>query len=309
MFRPRAVFFIAAVLIALCLTQAVPAFAADIPFAEFIPASSCKIDGSAVALAAAEGSINEKVISAVEKADNADGDGFILTLDIPAEGDYTIWGRVYYPSLSNNSMHYSVDGGDGLVWDFPDEDEGAPCYNKWSYMYLTYREDGDFSDTELYGYWTIENSQWRHSPNTLHLTAGKHEIRFTPREDGWLIDEFVVTTLSVLEYDPAYFEGNDTVLDPCKFCGPKYPHYCQDIYALTGETAKNYFFNTLYKVEEEAPPPVEAAPEEAPPAAEAAPVAAAPPPAPAAAAQTGDITAIGLLLAAGAAAAFLRKKR
>ena len=176
-------------------------------------------------------------------------------------------------------------------------------------MYLTYREDGDFSDTELYGYWTIENSQWRHSPNTLHLTAGKHEIRFTPREDGWLIDEFVVTTLSVLEYDPAYFEGNDTVLDPCKFCGPKYPHYCQDIYALTGETAQNYFFNTLYKVEEEAPPPVEAAPEEAPPVAEAAPVAAAPAAKPVVSAQTGDITAIGLLIAAGAAAALLRKKR
>ena len=72
-------------------TQAVPAFAADI-LQEFI-SRRCKIDGSAVALAAAEGSINEKVISAVEKADNADGDGFILTLDIPAGGLH-YWGRI-----------------------------------------------------------------------------------------------------------------------------------------------------------------------------------------------------------------------
>ena len=145
MFRPRAVFFIAAVLIALCLTQAVPAFAADIPFAEFIPASSCKIDGGCRACRC--GRIDKrKVISPLCR--QCRRRRFILT-DIPAEG-ITLLGARGYPSLSNNPMHYSVDGGDGLVWT-SGRGRRRSRYNKWSYMYSDLPRDGDFR-YRVYGY-------------------------------------------------------------------------------------------------------------------------------------------------------------
>ncbi len=236
----------------LAVLLALGTVAADVPFTQFIPAESVALDGSAASLVTAKGSINSKVLTCTEKADDASGSGFTFTFTVPEDGDYTIWGRVYYPSQSNNSIHYSVDGGASLIWDFPDEDGEAICYGNWQYFYLTFREDGSFTDSNIYGSWSIENNQWRHAPNVLSLKAGEHSIKFAGRETDWYIDEFVVTELTTEEYDPNNYDGNSAILDPCKFCGTYWQHFYEDIYAATGVTAEQYYNETLYPVVEEA---------------------------------------------------------
>lgn len=136
----------------------------------------------------------------------------------------------------------------------------------------------------MYGPWTIENNEWRHTPNVLHLTAGQHSIHFAGRETMWYIDEFVVTELSVEQYDPNAFEGNNNFSE-CKFCGTEWKHYCKDIFTLTGQTAEDYYNTVLYPdetaaeteaAESESPEPEipdetqEAEPESVPPAADSA---------------------------------------
>ena len=238
---------------------AVTVMAADVPFTQFYKAADLPLDGSAIGTTTFAGSINDKVLTCNEKGDDASGTGVTFTFTVPEDGAYTIWGRVYYPSQSNNSIHYSVDGGESLIWDFPDEDdtpgETDPalmpvCYGSWQYFYLTYRQDGTFTDTNMQGWWSIENNQWRHAPNVLNLTAGEHSIHFVGRETGWYIDEFVVTELGVEDYDPNYYNGNSAILDPCQFCGTYWQHYYEDIYAATGVTAEQYYNETLYPVVE-----------------------------------------------------------
>ena len=232
-----------------CATLFLCAFfvmAADAPFALFIPAESVKIDGSSISMVNADGAIDGKAITCTEKADDAFGDGFTLTFTVPADGDYIIWGRVFYPSISNNSLHYSVDGGDGKIWDFVDEDaETSPCYKSWQYFYLTDRVEGDYDDETMYGPWTIENSQWRHTPHILPLKAGEHSIHFTGREADWLIDEFIITSLEIEDYDPNACPENKYYAE-CKFCGTDWKHYAKDIFAVTGQTAESYFNTVLY---------------------------------------------------------------
>ncbi|MGN1410388.1 MAG: hypothetical protein ACI4XJ_09445 [Eubacteriales bacterium] len=226
---------------------AVPALAADKPFTQFIPAESVELDGYSIEIADdVEGTIDGKAITCIIKGEDAYSDGFTLTFEVPKEGDYTIWGRVYYPSISNNSVYYSVDDEESRVWDFVDEDdENSPCYKSWQYFYLTDRVSDLYEDEKMYGPWTIENNEWRHTPNVLHLTAGLHSIHFAGRETMWYIDEFVITELSVEQYDPNAFDGNNSFAE-CKFCGTEWKHYCKDIFALTGQTAENYYNTVLY---------------------------------------------------------------
>ncbi len=112
---------------------------------------------------------------------------------------------------------------------------------------MTERKAGTYTDTAKYGTWTIENSQWRHSPAVLHLTAGEHKIHFTGREAGMYLNELVVTSYTAEEYDPNAFEAfgehtaNTDLLESCKFCGTEWKHYCSDIFAQTGVSAAKYF--------------------------------------------------------------------
>ncbi|MBQ8400795.1 MAG: hypothetical protein IJX14_02590 [Clostridia bacterium] len=247
--------------IVLAAVLAISTMAADVPYTVFYKATDLALEGSAFAATTADGTVNDKVLICNESGENASGTGATFTFTVPEDGAYTIWGRVYYPSQSNNSIHYSVDGGDSLIWDFPDEDDTPgetdpskmpACYGSWQYFYLTYRQDGTFTDTNMQGWWSIENNQWRHAPNVLNLTAGEHSIHFVGRETGWMIDELVVTELTTEEYDPNYYEGNSAILDPCQFCGTYWQHYYEDIYAATGVSAEEYYNNTLYPVVEEA---------------------------------------------------------
>ncbi len=76
-----------------------------------------------------EGSLGGTALWCESKAPNAKGDGFTLTFFVPEEGDYTVWGRVYYENNASNSLFYSIDGGAEAIWDFPDEDSSeSDCY-------------------------------------------------------------------------------------------------------------------------------------------------------------------------------------
>ncbi len=231
----------------------------DAPYAAFYPASDFELDaGTYIDLDTLEGSVNEKVLTCIASDNDATGDGCTFTFNVPETGKYTIWGRVYFPGQSNNSIHYSVDDGESLIWDFPDEDAAdTACYSSWQYFYLTYRASDFYEDENLYGTYTLENNEWRHAPNVLDLTAGQHSIHFVGRETGWYLDEIIVTELDIEDYDPNVCDGNDAILEVCKFCGPEWQHYYKDVYAVTGVTAQQYFNETLYPVVAEEPAPVE----------------------------------------------------
>lgn len=235
------------ILAAMLVPTMITSSAADKPIAYFIDAAEVKIDGTAVVHDKATGSTDGTVLICNEKADNASGKGFTLTFNVEKDGKYTVWGRVYYPNQLANSIHYSVDGGPSLIWDFPDEDdENCKCYKSWQYFYLTNRVKGTYTDTGIYGKWTIENKDWRHAPNVLDLKAGTHTIKFTGRETGWMIDDFVITELTTEQYNPNACEGNNYILTECKFCGKDWKHYYKDVYAVSKLTAKEYFNEVLY---------------------------------------------------------------
>ena len=111
---------------------------------------------------------------------------------------------------------------------------------------MTERVSGEYTDTSKYGEWTIQNKDWRHSPKCLELTAGQHTITLTGREAGMYIDEFVITSYDISEYDPNAFEGNVKTLEVCKFCGTDWKHYISDGFAQNGTGACDYFVNTLH---------------------------------------------------------------
>ena len=203
--------------------------------------------------------IGGKAVTCKTTASDATGDGITLRVNIPTDGTYQIWGRVYYPSQTENSLFYAVDGGDTKIWDFADEDAAIPapaCYKSWQYFYLTDRAKGTYSDTTKYGTFTIENSNWRHAPNALNLTAGVHEITITGREAGVILDEIVISTYSVDKYDPNAYEGNNCILETCKFCGSEWKHYYSDVYAQTNVTAEEHFVSVLHTEAEETTAPI-----------------------------------------------------
>ncbi len=193
-----------------------------------------------------DGAMGGKALWCETKATDAKGDGMTVTFTVPADGKYYVWARTSYPNHSANSMFYSVDGEGNLIWDYPDEDDTAACYNTWHYFYMTERVAGTYTDTAKYGEWTIANSDWRHSPKALDLTAGQHTFKLTGREAGMYIDEFIITSYDISEYDPNAFEGNTKTLEVCKFCGTDWKHYISDGFAQNGVDAQTYFVNTLH---------------------------------------------------------------
>lgn len=244
------VFFPVLLVLALIISCTVSVFADDVPYTQFIQAEDLAINGTSLAVASDAGAIGGKGVKAGTKVDDAFGEGMTLKFTVPKDGQYTVWCRIFYPNVSSNSMFYSVDGGENLIWDMPDEDNGALCYGHWQYFYMTKRVSGTYSDTKIYGPWAIEHSEWRHTPNVLTLTAGEHTIHFGAREIDWIVDEFVVSELTVDQYDPNEFAaGNNAVLPECKFCGTDWKHYYSDIYEQTGETAEHYYNTVLFGTE------------------------------------------------------------
>ncbi len=217
---------------------------ADTYWTTFIEAEDCVPDSDwSMGVEENADAIGGKVLSCFSNEPDADGDGFTLTFTVPKKGNYMIWGRVFAPDQTSNSLHYRLDGDAAQIWDFIDED-GQDCgaYDSWYYMYLTFREDVPYDENEpSASEFTQTEGQWRHSPYYLALDAGEHSIHFTGREYGWSIDQFVITEAPIEAYDPNACTGNDHILGSCKFCNNEiWKHYIKDIYSLYAVTPEQY---------------------------------------------------------------------
>ena len=99
-----------------------------------------------------------------------------LEVEVPAAGQYVVWGRVRGASVDANSFFLSVDDGPEVIWDAPrqvlDEEEG-----RWVWDPASAR---DMNGREV-------------DPLLFDLDAGKHSIRLTPREPSTGIGGLLVT--------------------------------------------------------------------------------------------------------------------
>lgn len=187
------------------------------------------------------GAIGGKALTSKAATQAFDGSkGISLRVKAPADGTYQIWGRVYYTNQAASTLSYTVDGAPAAVWSLIDADAtDAACYGAWYYFYLTVETDGK-----------------KHTPNALNLTAGDHEIVICASAEGFLLDEFVISTYTVAEYDPNAFEGNTKQMTDCKLCSGETAHFCSDVYAETEETAESYFVRALHSDAQKTQAPV-----------------------------------------------------
>jgi hypothetical protein len=105
----------------------------------------------------------------------------VFTLNLPAGGDYTVWGRVIAPSDANNSFHVSVDqdtidndGSDGVstIWDLPIE-------TAWTWVKVSMRVDA---------------AGTVHQDLTFQLAGGSHTLYLNEREELTQLDQLLVTS-------------------------------------------------------------------------------------------------------------------
>ena len=105
------------------------------------------------------------------------------TFDVPADGDYMIWGRVLTLTGADNSFFIALDDGHSGTW-HPSTSED------WTWQQTN---DRAISGTEVY-----------------HLTAGTHTLTVYQREDGAKLDRILITDDS--NYVPEG-KGEDAVVD------------------------------------------------------------------------------------------------
>jgi acyl-CoA thioesterase I len=91
---------------------------------------------------------------------------FSLTVTVKSEADYYIWGRVFAPTIDEDSFYLTVD---------------------------------DSQDTITWDLWQHENWYWEEVADrtlgrmSFHFNPGKHYINFITREEGSRVDKIVIT--------------------------------------------------------------------------------------------------------------------
>jgi beta-lactamase regulating signal transducer with metallopeptidase domain len=103
-----------------------------------------------------------------------------LTFQVPAAGEYVIWGRAIGANDNDNSFYISVDEGEEIRWDI--ETDGGRLLREWGWVPIR-DPAAPTPDRAL-----------RRFP----LTAGPHTLRVRNREDGTRLDRLLITG------DPAY---------------------------------------------------------------------------------------------------------
>jgi hypothetical protein len=103
------------------------------------------------------------------------------TFELPKDGDYVFWGRLYTPDVAHNRLWFQVDGGEWTLWRIT---VGKIWY--WD----DFHEDARYADEAHFT-----------------LTAGTHELSIANAVSGANIDRFYVTA------DGDEPPGNDT---PCR---------------------------------------------------------------------------------------------
>lgn len=275
------------------LAMPVSAKTAQETFMLFLEAEDCTLSGY-TAVDGNKGSVG-KMISSVVK----DEDKFTVSFDVPADGQYVLWLKVWHLSQGDNSLKYNYDGTE-RVFDFDElagiEDPTYPMFGNW--YWIAINERGTEPLANGWSEWGEANSSVRHTPVYLDLKKGANSIEFISREAGHFIDQIIIT--DDLTYDPGNVPGNQTYV--CSFCNLN--HYLGEPFEDFGKTPEQFW------TEKVAAEIAASAPQTEAPAAETA--AADVPAAPAdtaAAAQTADIISVSVTAVMLAAAVWLTAKK
>ena len=255
----------------------------------FLEAEDCAPDGYAV-VDGNNGCVGKMIASEVP-----DEDKFTVSFDVPADGQYVLWMKVWHLSQSDNSLKYTYNGAE-LVFDFDElagiEDPTYPMFGNW--YWIAINERGTEPLANGWSDWGEANGQCRHTPVYLDLKKGANSIEFIAREAGHFIDQIIIT--DDLAYDPGNVPGNKTYV--CTFCN--LDHYLDEPFEDFGKTPEQ-FWNEKIAAEIAASAPQTEAPTESETPSEA--------PVVTTAAQTADAFGISAAVTLFAAAVLLTKKK
>lgn len=259
----------------------------------FLEAEDCILTGY-TAVDGNKGSVGKMISSTT-----ADADKFIVSFDVPADGRYVLWLKVWHLSQGDNSLKYNYDGTE-RVFDFDElagiEDPTYPMFGNW--YWIAINERGTEPLANGFSEWGEANSSVRHTPVYLDLKKGANSIELISREAGHFIDQIIIT--DDLAYDPGNVPGNTTYV--CSFCNLN--HYLGEPFEDFGIKPEQ-FWNEKVAAEIAA-----SAPQTDAPAAEEAAAEAAAPVETVTAAQTADIFGVSVTAVLLSAAVWLisRKK-
>jgi len=222
------------------LTFGATAKTAEETFILFIEAEDCVMDGYWVV----DG--NAGAVGKMITCDTANDQKFTVNFNVPADGKYTVWFKVWHVSpggTDENSVFFDYNG-ETHVFDF-DEDAGTTnsdyfMLKRWYWIQINRRGSEPLQNG--WSTWGEEAGQCRHTPVIMDLKAGANSITFTSREPGHFIDQIIIT--DNLEYNPADVPGNNTYI--CTFCN--LPHFEKEPYADFGKTPEQYW-NAQFVVE------------------------------------------------------------
>jgi Bacterial Ig domain/Right handed beta helix region len=104
-----------------------------------------------------------------------------FTVNIPSDGTYVIWGRIYGATDTSDSFFVSVDGSSKDIYDVAEGRWAAA----WQWTVVNGRGSGGPASI---------------SPRLFYLTAGTHKVEFDGRETGTRLDKIEIT--NDLQYVP-----------------------------------------------------------------------------------------------------------
>jgi len=104
-----------------------------------------------------------------------------ITVNIPQDGTYVVWGRVYAATDTSDSFFVSVEGGSKDIYDVAEGRWAAA----WQWTVVNGRGSGGPASI---------------SPRLFYLTAGNHTFKFDGREAGTRLDQILIT--NDLQYVP-----------------------------------------------------------------------------------------------------------
>lgn len=105
-------------------------------------------------------------------------------------------------------------------------------------------EDTEFVQMTNSGDWVVSDNAGALGGKTLECK--KKASGITGREAGAMLDEIVISSYSIAQYDPNFYEGNTNTISVCKFCGTDVHHYVADPFAKLGKSAEEYFTAVLH---------------------------------------------------------------
>lgn len=116
---------------------------------------------------------NGKYVHTPDGGQGVTGQGWVdITVSLPCDDNYVVWGRARGINSGSNSFYVSVDGGTESLWDIVEPPSALPPEG-WTWDRVADRDGAD--------------------PVVYTLSAGDHAFRFRTREDGSRLDVIEIT--------------------------------------------------------------------------------------------------------------------